>query len=101
MTKNLSLAKSEFGQNQSFTYSLSIDEFAESFVEIPTSNVTVPSSTVSSKYLAGRAPVYNANNERVGNCSASFLCMQNESGIYTDITAQGCAVPACLMRVNS
>lgn len=28
----------------------------------------------------------NRLNEKVGTCSASFLCMQNADGIYTDIT---------------
>jgi len=44
------------------------------------------SPTISSKYLAGRATIYNENNERAGTCSASFLCMQNAEGIYTDIS---------------
>lgn len=68
------------------TYYLHIEDFAQSFIEIPTSNVTNPSSTVSSRYLAGRAPLYNQCNKKVGTCSASFLCMQNADGIYTDIS---------------
>lgn len=71
---------------QTLTYYLNITDFAQSFIEIPTANVSGESSTISSKYLAGRAPVYNTDNEQVGTCSASFLCMQNESGIYTDIS---------------
>lgn len=67
-------------------YYLNIADFAESFIQIPTSNVTDPSSTISSTYLAGRAPVYDSNNVKVGTCSASFLCMQNTDGIYTDIS---------------
>src|SRR4029079_8694518 len=57
----------------------------ESFIEIPTSNVSGDSTTISSKYLAGRASGYNRRDENAGTCSASFLCMQNEDGIYTDI----------------
>lgn len=68
------------------TYYLYISDFAQSFIEIPTSNVAVDSSTISSKYLAGRAALYNENNIKFGTCSASFLCMQNADGIYTDIS---------------
>lgn len=68
------------------TYYLYTEDFINSLIEIPTSNVAVDSSTISSKYLAGRAPVYNVHNEKVGTCSASFLCMQNGDGIYTDIS---------------
>lgn len=67
-------------------YYLYIDDFIQSFIEIPTSNVLVDSSTLSSKYLAGRAPIYDREDQKAGNCSASFLCMQNEDGIYTDIS---------------
>lgn len=68
------------------TYYLNISDFADSFIEIPTSNVSGSSSTISSKYLAGRAALYNSDNQKVGTCSASFLCMQNADGIYTDIS---------------
>lgn len=68
------------------TYYLFIEDFAESFIQIPTSNVSVSSPTISSKYLAGRAPIYNQFDQKVGTCSASFLCMQNADGIYTDIS---------------
>lgn len=72
---------------QTLTYYLSIEDFALSFIEIPSSNVSGESTTISSKYLAGRAAIYNnANNKKVGTCSASFLCMQNADGIYTDIS---------------
>lgn len=71
---------------ETITYYLYITDFAESFIQIPTSNVSVDSSTISSEYLAGRAPIYDVNNMKVGTCSASFLCMQNEDGIYTDIS---------------
>ena len=67
------------------SYYLYIADFIKSFIEIPTSNVAVDSSTISSKYLAGRASVYNKKNQKAGICSASFLCMQNATGIYTDI----------------
>lgn len=71
---------------ETITYYLNISDFANSFIEIPTSNVSGDSSTISSKYLAGRAPIYDVSNVQVGTCSASFLCMQNEDGIYTDIS---------------
>lgn len=67
-------------------YYLTIADFAESFIEIPTSNVSGSSSTISSTYLAGRAPIYDTSNMQVGTCSASFLCIQNDDGIYTDIS---------------
>ncbi|MFN4174159.1 MAG: hypothetical protein ACK4HV_03530 [Parachlamydiaceae bacterium] len=68
------------------TYYLNISDFIESFIEIPTSNVSEDSSTISSTYLAGRAPLYDEKNQKVGVCSASFLCMQNSDGIYNDIS---------------
>ena len=68
------------------SYYLYVDDFIQSFIQIPTCNVLVDSSTISSTYLAGRASVYNTQDEKVGTCSASFLCMQNTDGIYTDIS---------------
>lgn len=68
------------------TYYLYIEDFINSFIQIPTSNVSIDSSTISSEYLAGRAPVYNKHDRKSGTCSASFLCMQNADGIYTDIS---------------
>lgn len=72
-------------QQQTLTYYLYITDFAQSMIEIPTSNVSIDSSTISSTYLAGRAALYSGN-QKVGTCSASFLCMQNADGIYTDIS---------------
>jgi len=72
--------------NQTITYYLYISDFAESFIEIPTSNVSPDSPTIGSTYLAGRSAVYDQDNNKVGTCSASFLCMQNADGIYTDIS---------------
>ncbi len=74
-----------YGIEQTYTYYLNVTDFAESFIEIPTSNVSVSSPTISSKYLAGRAPIYNEDNVQTGTCSASFLCMQTVDGIFTDI----------------
>lgn len=71
---------------QTFLYYLNISDFALSFIEIPTSNVSSGGTTISSSYLAGRAPLYNPDNVKVGTCSASFLCMQTQDGIYTDIS---------------
>ena len=80
-------AKMKIGKkNKKLSYYLYTEEFIESFIEIPTSNVSADSSTISSKYLAGRASIYNTRDEKVGTCSASFLCMQNANGIYTDIS---------------
>lgn len=67
-------------------YYLSVEDFADSFIDIPTSNLISDSPTISSTYLAGRAPLYNEFNEKVGTCSASFLCMQTEDGIFNDIS---------------
>lgn len=68
------------------TYYLNITDFAASFIEIPTSNVSGGGTTISSEYLAGRSPIYNTANEKVGTCSASFLCMQTADGIFSDIS---------------
>ncbi|MBS0634144.1 MAG: hypothetical protein JSR37_01610 [Verrucomicrobia bacterium] len=70
---------------ETLTYYLNVEDFIESFIEIPTSNVLVDSSTIGSSYLAGRAPVYDQHNQKVGTCSASFLNMQNADNIFTDI----------------
>lgn len=72
-------------KDKKLSYYLYIDDFINSFIDIPT-NIPSGSSTISSRYLAGRAPLYNRQNEKVGTCSASFLCMQNADGIYTDIS---------------
>jgi hypothetical protein len=73
-------------KHRKLTYYLNTADFIESFIEIPTTNVLVDSTTISSTYLAGRAAVFNEQNEKVGTCSASFLCMQNADGIFTDIS---------------
>lgn len=71
---------------KNLTYYLYVSDFINSFIEIPTSNVSGDSSTLSSTYLAGRAPIYNSQNVKFGTCSASFLCMQDGTGIFTDIS---------------
>lgn len=73
-------------KHQMLLYYLYVEDFIDSFIEIPTTNVSGDSTTISSRYLAGRAPLYNGRDEKVGTCSASFLCMQNADGIYTDIS---------------
>lgn len=78
--------KKKCKKHKKLSYYLYTEDFINSFIEIPTSNVSVDSSTISSEYLAGRASIYNRQDEKVGTCSASFLCMQNEDGIYTDIS---------------
>lgn len=73
--------------HHTLSYYLYVSDFIDSMIEIPTSNVSGSSTTISSAYLAGLAPVYNSHNdEKVGICSASFLCMQNPDNIYTDIS---------------
>jgi len=74
------------GHSETMTYYLNISDFALSFIQIPTSNVSVSSTTIASSYLAGRAPLYDSNNKKVGICSASFLNMQTADGIFTDIS---------------
>jgi hypothetical protein len=71
---------------ETITYYLNISDFAESFIAIPTSNISDSSLTIASSYLAGRAPIYNSNNMYAGTCSASFLSMQTDDGIFTDIS---------------
>jgi hypothetical protein len=75
-----------FVEPTTITYYLYIDDFAESFIQIPTSNVSVDSPTLASSYLAGRAPLYNAKNIKAGTCSASFLNMQTAESVFTDIS---------------
>ncbi len=72
-------------KHKELSYYLNVDDFVSSFIEIPTSNVLQDSTTLSSTYLAGRASLYNSLNQKVGTCSASFLCMQNNDGIFNDI----------------
>lgn len=79
-------SKSDICSKQTLIYYLNVTDFADSFIEIPTSNVSGGGTTISSKYLAGRAPLYNVANVQVGTCSASFLCMQTAEGIFTDIS---------------
>ncbi len=71
---------------ETITYYLYIADFAKSFIQTPTSNVSEESSTTASSFLAGRAPIYNANNKKAGTCSASFLSMKTKDGIFTDIS---------------
>lgn len=78
-----------FIEPETITYYLNITDFANSFITIPTSNVSGDSTTLDSSYLAGKAYIYDVNDFKVGTCSASFLSMQsNEVGalIYTDIS---------------
>ena len=73
-------------QPQTMTYHMSIAAFESSLIEIPTSNVSVSSPTIASNYIAGRAPIYDVNNQPVGICSASFLSIETADGIFTDIS---------------
>lgn len=84
---NADLSLKKCKKKPRLSYYLNVSDFIRSFIEIPTSNVSGDSTTTSSTYLAGRAPLYNEKNEKVGTCSASFLCMQNQEGsIFTDIS---------------
>ena len=74
------------GCSKKLSYYLQIADFVKSFIQIPTSNVALDSTTVSSKFVAGRAPLYDKYNKKVGVCSASFLCTQNVENIFTDIS---------------
>lgn len=69
------------------SYSLSVKEFAQNMISIPTSPVD-PDAQVTSTYLAGKASLTDEiGKEEVGVCSASFLCMQTDNGlIYSDIS---------------
>lgn len=66
-------------------YYLYTQDFINSLIEIPSSNVSENSTTLSSLYIAGNAPIYNRKNRPCGQCSASFLCLKNSQGIFTDI----------------
>ena len=72
--------------HRTLTYYLYVEDFINSFIEIPAAPISDPSSTTAQSYLAGRAPLYNNQDVKVGTCSASFLSMQNADGIYTDIS---------------
>lgn len=81
------LQASSCNEPEVITYYLYISDFANSFIQIPTSNVSSESTTIASSYLAGRAPIYNASTKKqAGTCSASFLSMQTDDGIFTDIS---------------
>ncbi|MFI0434721.1 MAG: hypothetical protein ACH350_03200 [Parachlamydiaceae bacterium] len=72
-------------KKKELVYYLYVSDFINSMISIPTSNLAENSSTINSSYLAGRAPIYSKEGKQFGVCSASFLCMQNENGIFTDI----------------
>lgn len=78
--------KCENRSRKKLKYSLNVEDFINSVIAIPTSNVSGDSTTISSKYIAGRAPIYNNDNIKSGVCSASFLCIKNSDNIYTDIS---------------
>jgi len=80
------------------TYHLYIADLAASFIQIPTSNVSGESSTIASSYLAGVAPIYNKNNENVGTYSGSFLSIQTEDAIHTNISNYFSADKAVLIK---
>jgi hypothetical protein len=55
-------------------------------ITIPTSNLFGDSTTLASSYYAGRAPLYDEQDIKVGTCSASFLNMETDDGVFTDIS---------------
>lgn len=67
-------------------YYIYIQDFLNSMISIPTANVNENSSTIDSKYLAGRATLYKKGDKKFGICSASFLCMKNQNGSFSDIS---------------
>lgn len=83
---NTLLEKKTCRNSNKLSYYLLVEDFIASFIEIPTTNVSGDSSTIASSYLAGRAPLYNSRNKKVGTCSASFFNMKNADGIFTDIS---------------
>jgi hypothetical protein len=70
------------------TYYVNITELVDSLIEIPTSNVSISSTTLASSDFVGSAPIYNSSNVQVGTLSASFLSIQNPGGISTEVTGQ-------------
>lgn len=85
--KEVSKSKKKIGKkDKQLSYYLYIEDFINSCILIPTCPAPEGSSTIASKYFAGRAPIYNMQDKMAGTCSASFLCMQNENGFYTDIS---------------
>lgn len=68
------------------SFSLSVKEFADNMISIPTAPVKY-NAPITSTYLAGKATLSDCHGRPVGNCSASFLCMQSDGGlIYSDIS---------------
>lgn len=67
------------------TYALTIADLENSIIELPTSNISGSSSTISSQYLAGTAALFDAHGNKVGTFSATFLSMQTPNGITTSI----------------
>lgn len=69
------------------TYYLNVDDFVKSMVKVSTTLPPTTTTTQSSLYVYGRAPLYtNDSSTSVGICSASFMCSKNNEDIYTDIT---------------
>jgi len=75
-------------EEKTITYYMYMEDFSKSLIEIPSSVVFGDSTTLTSAYLAGRAYIYNSENDtKVGSYSATFLCIQNNEGlILMDVT---------------
>ncbi len=66
-------------------YYILVSEFLSSLIQIPTSNVSTESTTTDSLYIAGKSNAYDVDGKLCGNCSATFICINNGL-IYTDIS---------------
>ncbi len=84
------LTQAATGSTRTFnagTYHVKRSSFVKSFIDVPTSNVAQNSSTISSQYLVGTAPVYDAAGHKVGTYSATFVTLQTANGISTNTTS--------------
>ena len=68
------------------TYYIDNAVMVASFVEIPTSNTVFDTTTLSSSYIVGSAPLLDGSGTRVGTYTATFLSLQTASGVTTEIT---------------
>jgi hypothetical protein len=68
------------------TYFICTAFLVGSFVEVPTSNTVFNTTTISSSYVIGSAPLLDGSGTQIGTYTATFLSLQTASGITTDIT---------------
>lgn len=67
------------------TYHLEIADLINSLIEIPTSNVSVNSSTIASSDLAGSTSLLDENGNNIGTFAVTFLSIQSAQGITSTI----------------